>query len=226
MALGGTEVYPLKTNLPFLIRAADHEDFREARLDTSFIERHLAVLTEFETPLREMAISVADDIAFEVQRLSRLDTPSDRLLQGTIGFRLNGEKRNRVMVEDDRGNAYDIDLESDSQTAVAYRGAGPYPALVRHCGEMVQFKHYEPRGTGQASAADGAIIAPMPGKVIAVDVSEGQAVTAGQRLMVLEAMKMEHAVAAPFDGRVEGLAVTAGGQVQVEAVLCRVVPAE
>jgi 3-methylcrotonyl-CoA carboxylase alpha subunit len=80
-------------------------------------------------------------------------------------------------------------------------------------------------GTGQASAADGAIIAPMPGKVIAVDVAEGQAVTAGQRLMVLEAMKMEHALTAPFDGRVERLAVSAGGQVQVEAVLCRVVPA-
>ena len=65
----------------------------------------------------------------------------------------------------------------------------------------------------------------MPGKVIAVDVSEGQSVTAGQRLLVLEAMKMEHALPAPFNGVVEGLTVTAGGQVQVEAVLCRVVPA-
>jgi 3-methylcrotonyl-CoA carboxylase alpha subunit len=43
--------------------------------------------------------------------------------------------------------------------------------------------------------------------------------------LVLEAMKMEHALTAPFDGVVEGLTVTAGGQVQVEAVLCRVVPA-
>jgi 3-methylcrotonyl-CoA carboxylase alpha subunit len=82
-----------------------------------------------------------------------------------------------------------------------------------------------PEGTGQASAADGAIIAPMPGKVIAVDVAEGQSVTAGQRLMVLEAMKMEHALTAPFDGVIEGLTVSAGGQVQVEAVLCQVVPA-
>jgi 3-methylcrotonyl-CoA carboxylase alpha subunit len=86
------------------------------------------------------------------------------------------------------------------------------------------FEVEESRGTGQASAADGAIIAPMPGKVIAVDVAEGQAVTAGQRLMVLEAMKMEHALTAPFDGVVEGLSVSAGGQVQVEAVLAKVVP--
>ena len=51
---------------------------------------------------------------------------------------------------------------------------------------------------------------------------EGEAVTAGQRLMVLEAMKMEHALTAPFDGTVSGLAVSAGSQVQVEAVLCTV----
>ena len=51
-------------------------------------------------------------------------------------------------------------------------------------------------GTGHASAADGAILAPMPGKVIAVDVSDGDSVTAGQRLMVLEAMKMEHKIIA------------------------------
>jgi 3-methylcrotonyl-CoA carboxylase alpha subunit len=65
----------------------------------------------------------------------------------------------------------------------------------------------------------------MPGKVIAVDVSEGQSVTAGQRLMVLEAMKLEHALTAPFDGVIEGLTVSAGAQVQVDAVLVTVVPA-
>ena len=65
----------------------------------------------------------------------------------------------------------------------------------------------------------------MPGKVIAVDVTEGQTVTAGQRLMVLEAMKMEHALTAPFDGTLAELAVSAGAQVQVEALLARVKPA-
>ena len=81
---------------------------------------------------------------------------------------------------------------------------------------------------GLADAPDaviGSLSAPMPGKVIAVDVAEGQAVTAGQRLMVLEAMKMEHALTAPFDGVVEGLTVSAGAQVQVDAVLAKVVPA-
>ena len=82
------------------------------------------------------------------------------------------------------------------------------------------------RGSGSASAADGAILAPMPGKVIAVDVAEGDQVTAGQRLMVLEAMKMEHALTAPFDGTVTELSASEGGQVQVEAVLCVVEPGD
>jgi len=55
-------------------------------------------------------------------------------------------------------------------------------------------------------------------------VAEGDSVTAGQRLMVLEAMKMEHSLTAPFDGTVTQLSASEGGQVQVEAVLCVVEP--
>ena len=65
----------------------------------------------------------------------------------------------------------------------------------------------------------------MPGKVIAVDVAEGQAVTAGQRLLVLEAMKMEHALTASSAKVPSNGAVSAGAQVQVEALLARVEPA-
>jgi 3-methylcrotonyl-CoA carboxylase alpha subunit len=62
----------------------------------------------------------------------------------------------------------------------------------------------------------------MPGKVIAVEVTAGDTVTKGQKLLVLEAMKMEHALTAPFDGVVAELHVQAGGQVQVEALLARI----
>jgi 3-methylcrotonyl-CoA carboxylase alpha subunit len=78
------------------------------------------------------------------------------------------------------------------------------------------------RAAEGASAAGGAILAPMPGKVIAVDVTAGEAVTKGQRLLVLEAMKMEHALTAPFDGTVTELTVAEGQQVQVEALLAKV----
>ena len=62
----------------------------------------------------------------------------------------------------------------------------------------------------------------MPGKVIAVDVTAGQAVTKGQKLLTLEAMKMEHSLVAPFDGTVAELTAIDGGQVSDGMVLARI----
>ncbi|MFL6749046.1 MAG: biotin/lipoyl-containing protein, partial [Sphingomicrobium sp.] len=73
---------------------------------------------------------------------------------------------------------------------------------------------------------DGAILAPMPGKVTSVEVSKGKKVVKGQRLLTLEAMKMEHGLTAPFDGVVAELNIKAGAQVQVDAVLARIEKAD
>ena len=64
----------------------------------------------------------------------------------------------------------------------------------------------------------------MPGKVTAVDVSQGDKVAKGQRLLTLEAMKMEHALTAPFEGTVAELSATAGAQVSEGTLLVRVEP--
>jgi biotin carboxyl carrier protein len=64
----------------------------------------------------------------------------------------------------------------------------------------------------------------MPGKVTAVHVSQGEKVAKGQRLLTLEAMKMEHAMTAPFDGVIAELNATAGGQVSEAQLLARVEP--
>ena len=72
------------------------------------------------------------------------------------------------------------------------------------------------------AVSDGALLAPMPGKVITVEVAEGDSVTKGQKLLVLEAMKMEQAMLAPFDGVVAELKVSAGGQVSEGTMLVRV----
>jgi propionyl-CoA carboxylase alpha chain/3-methylcrotonyl-CoA carboxylase alpha subunit len=68
---------------------------------------------------------------------------------------------------------------------------------------------------------DGAVISPMPGKIVSVSVKAGDTVTKGQTLLVLEAMKMEHALAAPFDGVVAELSAEAGGQVSEGVVLVK-----
>ena len=67
--------------------------------------------------------------------------------------------------------------------------------------------------------ATGSLLAPMPGTVISVPVNEGDRVAAGQTVLVLEAMKMQHTVSAAYDGVVTDLPVTVGEQVSAGAVL-------
>jgi len=83
------------------------------------------------------------------------------------------------------------------------------------------------RGTGTSHGVhDGEIEAPMPGKVTAVEVSQGEKVAKGQRLLTLEAMKMEHALTAPFDGIVAELSAREGQQVSEGTLLVKVDAAE
>jgi acetyl-CoA/propionyl-CoA carboxylase biotin carboxyl carrier protein len=65
----------------------------------------------------------------------------------------------------------------------------------------------------------------MPGTVLAVKVAKGDAVTAGQPLVIVEAMKMEHTVTAPVDGIVADLPARTGAQVALDAVLAEITPA-
>ncbi|WP_323742367.1 acetyl/propionyl/methylcrotonyl-CoA carboxylase subunit alpha [Nocardioides islandensis] len=78
----------------------------------------------------------------------------------------------------------------------------------------------KPRFTDPADAlASGSLLAPMPGTVVSVAVEQGAAVTAGQPVLVLEAMKMQHTVAAPYDGVVTTIDVHRGQQVAAGEVL-------
>jgi len=82
-------------------------------------------------------------------------------------------------------------------------------------------------GAGALDGADGdgLIAAPMHGKVLALLVAEGDTVVKGQRLAIVEAMKMEHALTAPCAGTVEAVSVAAGAQVQEGARLMTIAPA-
>ncbi|MNV93604.1 2-oxoglutarate carboxylase large subunit [compost metagenome] len=79
---------------------------------------------------------------------------------------------------------------------------------------------------GEAAAEGGRLTAPMPGKVVSFAVKAGDAVTKGQPLAVMEAMKMEHTIAAPADGVVQELLYAPGDQVTEGAELLKLVVAE
>ena len=74
-------------------------------------------------------------------------------------------------------------------------------------------------GSATGTASDGSLRAPMPGKIVATPAKPGDAVTKGQPVVVLEAMKMEHALVAPFDGVVETVGAAVGDQVADGTVL-------
>jgi propionyl-CoA carboxylase alpha chain len=83
-----------------------------------------------------------------------------------------------------------------------------------------------PRFTDPADqVATGSLLAPMPGSVIRLGAEVGSTVTAGQPILWLEAMKMEHTIAAPVDGVLTAVNVEVGRQVEVGTVLAVVDPA-
>ena len=207
------EIWPVRTNAAFLARSLDDREFDDADIDTGFIERKLDSLIPDVTP-HEAIWQAAASFALEDAVEHHDSLP--------LGLRLNAGPRLEATLE----------FNGESKTVPApLRELDVGATGAMHEGTVVVFSRGEAysfaldvRGAGAHHAHDGDIIAPMPGKVIAVDVRDGDTVTAGQRLMVLEAMKMEHALTAPFDGTVTQLSAEVGAQVQVEALLCVVVP--
>ncbi|MEU5124554.1 acetyl/propionyl/methylcrotonyl-CoA carboxylase subunit alpha [Streptomyces mobaraensis] len=102
----------------------------------------------------------------------------------------------------------------------------PDGAWLAHQGDTWHILDHDPVAAGGASAAAhaGALTAPMPGTVTVVKAAVGDTVTAGQSLLVVEAMKMEHVIAAPHDGTVTELDVTPGSTVAMDQVLAVVAP--
>jgi biotin carboxyl carrier protein len=93
-----------------------------------------------------------------------------------------------------------------------------------HHGQRFVFAPLDAFADRGPDAGGGTLVAPMPGTVLAVDVAEGDTVEEGQRLGVLEAMKMELALTAPFSGTLATVGVTTGDQVRLGHVLFEVTP--
>jgi acetyl-CoA/propionyl-CoA carboxylase biotin carboxyl carrier protein len=86
--------------------------------------------------------------------------------------------------------------------------------------ELARRRKERSRAGGAHGAAKDAVVSPMQGTVLAVEVAEGDEVEAGQVLCIVEAMKMENEIAAHRAGRVSGLSVAAGESVKTGQVIC------
>jgi 3-methylcrotonyl-CoA carboxylase alpha subunit len=232
-ALAVTEIAGTVTNHAFLRKLAENEGFAAGDVDTGLIARDLAALTAGEAPAPGVVALAA---------LTALGLPA----AGATGFALWNPLTWSARLDRDREEiAVKVTVERPARFAVEAGGERTVLELrdgawwvdggktglssVRHgatitvfAGDAFAFDAPDPLARGQeAGAGADVVLSPMPGRVTAVDVAAGQAVGKGQRLAVLEAMKMEHALTAARDGVVAEVLVAAGAQVEAGAPLVR-----
>jgi 3-methylcrotonyl-CoA carboxylase alpha subunit len=198
--LDNVEVWPVRTNAAFLLNAITDDDFLGGAINTSFIEKKLDTLLP--------SLEADEAISRSAAAVAILAAEEEAPLPGLAGFRLNAPTRLSVAL---RGES--VELGGEDEIAEVSGFADDQRVVVFSEGQAYEFG-LGSRGTGTTHGLhDGEIEAPMPGKVTAVEVKQGENVEKGQRLLTLEAMKMEHALTAPFDGIVAELNAKTGAQV-------------
>jgi acetyl/propionyl-CoA carboxylase alpha subunit len=245
-ALAETRVHGVVTNRDLLVGVLRHEAFRRGVIDTSFLDRHdparLAARPDAEAALRLHALAAALSGAAARRAAAAVQpaVPSGwrnvpdgdqvavfragerevevryRFTRHGLGAGVDGVRLD-VTAADAGPERVTLTLGGVGRTVGVHRVGDTVwldsPLGATELTEVPRFA--EPR----AAEAPGSLRAPMPGTVVRVAVAEGAPVAAGEVVVVLEAMKMEHAVRAPSAGVVGSLPVAAGETVQAGQVL-------
>jgi 3-methylcrotonyl-CoA carboxylase alpha subunit len=216
-ALDQVEVWPVRTNAAFLARAAGDPDFRAGEVDTSFIPSRIGRLVPDPAPSDAVWNLAATALLASDFGAADEEDPWTALQ----GFRLDAAADRKVALSH-AGETRLVDSAGDPPLEGVATAQGER-VLVFSAGQAFAFAL--PGSTGGSAggaASDGTLLSPMPGRVIAVEVAEGDKVAKGRKLVTLEAMKMEHSLVAPFDGVVAELAAREGAQVTEGELLVRV----
>ncbi|NNM71925.1 acetyl/propionyl/methylcrotonyl-CoA carboxylase subunit alpha [Enterovirga aerilata] len=244
-ALGRTIVAGPKTNTAFLRALCDAPGFRSGAFDTGFIDRNLDALGAVERGPDEKAVALGalrliqeelDDLAASHASRSEHGSPWD----ASDGFQLVGERRQAFPILVD-GARTEVTLAwPKGELAVTAGGATarardaeagvfartPDGVVVLADGRQTLVQRYDPFAVDLEHLDSGdSITAPMHGKLVAVFVAPGDQVEKGQRLAIVEAMKMEHALVSPRAGEVAEVLAEAGAQVAEGARLIVLAPA-
>ena len=228
-ALIDTEVAGSVTNVDFLIALTRHEGFRKGEVDTGLIGRDLDALVAAAEPadytrvLAVIGLAGLDDP--KVEGGITIWQPLLRTIAwdgGEAKLEVLGPGRARVTLD---GNVHEVGFEGGRWWV---DGAPRRSRIVTHeagvsvfGGRSLTVSPADPLARGGDEAGGGLTLSPMPGLVKAVFVEPGQDVAAGDRLAILEAMKMEHTLTAARDGRVAEVLARAGDQVEAGAPLIR-----
>jgi len=234
-ALARTVTLGVQTNAGFLRRLLAHPDVVKGELDTGLVERVVDDLVSTDVPdeVYEAAAAVRLEALrprgggwtdpFSVPsgwRMGGLGKPVGFPLQVTGLEPVTHRSRGTHTVTDDQVT---VTLDGVRHT---FHRAGDW---VGRDGDAWQVRDHDPVAaslTRSGHAGADSLTAPMPGTVTVVKVAVGDEVAAGQSLLVVEAMKMEHVISAPHAGTVAELDVTAGTTVAMDQVLAVIAPHE
>jgi 3-methylcrotonyl-CoA carboxylase alpha subunit len=231
-ALDETLVAGPKTNVAFLSRLADAGEFRAGAFDTGFIDRNLDELGAVPRPMDHATVAAA---ARALTRAHEIHLVQDAMTRGEDvaspwwagdGFQLVGQRRTAIPIVVE-GERHDVMLayRAEDEPEVESDGTAPdEEAILVETGQGIiavsggrqtQVALYDPFDVDieHLDDAGGVVKSPMHGKLIAVFVTAGERVEKGQRVAVVEAMKMEHALLAPADGEVADILAEPGAQV-------------
>ncbi|UUU33080.1 ATP-grasp domain-containing protein [Streptomyces sp. CA-210063] len=226
-ALDRATIHGPTTNRDLLARSLRHEEFTTARMDTGFYDRHLPDLTSpTPDPYAPLAAALADahtqgDPRFggwrnvPSQPRTRRYALAGKEHEPTYRHTRTGLEADGVTVIHADSHLVVLEVEGVRQKFEVTRYGTHRYVNTTHLTALPRF----PDPTTQQ--APGSLLAPMPGTVVRVadGLNPGSAVQAGQPLLWLEAMKMEHRIAAPATGTLTALHVAVGQQVEVGALL-------
>jgi 3-methylcrotonyl-CoA carboxylase alpha subunit len=224
-ALDRTLIAGVHSNVAFLDALCRSDGFRKGKVDTGFIDRNLETLGAVPQP-RDSAAAAAG--AAHLLRTTAVEhdeaTDDASPWSAQDGFQLGGARRieSPIVVDGETANA--TITYGKGGTKVAVDGMAPAldakvfeaggEAYVLRGGRQTRVGLKDVTGAAAgAGTGDGVIKAPMHGRVLEILAAVGDKVAAGQRLAVLEAMKMEHTLRAPFAGAVTQVPVGIGAQV-------------
>ena len=248
-ALGQCRIAGSVTNVGFLRDLIGEPDFARGRVDTGLIERHLRDRTGVSEP-PEAAMALAAIVALGLARRPSESDPWGKLTgwrlwsepkqfalleyQGRrIELMVTGKGLDRWQVQG-RDTSLLIRLAARLDDAVRLDVAGHLfeAAFSEHGAQVTVFLDGDAfefsmpdrlEEEDEVEAGGDALLAPMPGRVVAIEVAADDLVTHGDTLLVLEAMKMEHALKAPRDGTVASVLVVEGQLVEEGSVLLTLV---
>ncbi|GGO88781.1 acetyl/propionyl/methylcrotonyl-CoA carboxylase subunit alpha [Wenjunlia tyrosinilytica] len=253
-ALAETVVLGVATNAGFLRRLLAHPDVAAGDLDTGLVEREVDSLVDSGIPdevygaaalARQLALEPATEpsgaawvdpfgvpdgwrIGERAWTVHRLKAPGGEPVEVRVRGRAAGAEvavgeAAPVAARLERGSEGRLHLTWDGVTHT-FHHAGDWLGRDGDSWALHPHDPVEAALLGGAAAGGDALTAPMPGTVTVVKAAVGDEVTAGQGLLVVEAMKMEHVICAPHDGTVSRLTVAAGATVAMDELLVVVTP--